>query len=215
MPFTWQDVAHEVAALAPTAGSLLGGPAGTAIGNLIAATLGTAAEPDKVMAAIQTDPAAAVKLKELELNHRLEMEKLAVEAEKNRLAQETAEMQEASKQIESVNVTMRAEAASEHWFSAFWRPYWGVISGTAFGAAVVFIGLLAYKAVVEKDHEAMRMIPDLVVSMAELFAIPGAILGITAWHRGRMQRVQAGDSDVSVAGALVDRLRTRKKEKTA
>jgi len=215
MTITWKDIAKTVAQVAPTAGSLLGGPAGVAIGNLIAAALGTTAEPDKVLEAIQSDPQAAVKLKELELNHKLEMERLTVEAEKNRLAVETAELQETSKQIESVNSTMRAEAASEHWFSAFWRPYWGVISGTAFGAAVVFIGLLAYKAVAEKDHEAMRMIPDLVVSLAELFAIPGAILGITAWHRGRMQRIQAGDSDGSMVGALVDRFRKGKKEKGA
>jgi hypothetical protein len=32
------------------------------------------------------------------------------------------------------------------------------------------------------------MIPQLVGAFATLFAIPGAILGVTAWHRGKEKR---------------------------
>lgn len=212
MNLTWKDAAKVVAEFAPTAGSLLGGPAGSAVGTLIAAALGTTAEPDKVLEAINNDPSAALKLKELELNHHVELERLAIQAEANRLAAQTAQIQEETKQVEAVNATMQTEAKSEHWLTAFWRPYMGVVTGSAFGIVAVFICLLAYKGIVEKDHEAMRMIPDLIVSMAELFAIPCAILGVTAWHRGKMQRTQAGESPTNLWDAVTARLKNKKEK---
>ena len=90
--------------------------------------------------------------------------------------------------IESVNETMQAEAKSTNWWTSGWRPYWGFISGTAFLVVCVFICVLAYKAVFGGKPEAMAMIPQIIGAFAALFAIPGAILGVTAWHRGKMQR---------------------------
>ncbi len=54
--------------------------------------------------------------------------------------------------------------------------------------------LLAYKAVIGGRPEAMVMIPQLVAMFATLFAIPGGILGVTAWHRGKekIERVKSG-----------------------
>jgi hypothetical protein len=83
---------------------------------------------------------------------------------------------------------MQAEASSERWPQYSWRPYWGFISGTAFGFVVVLCCILGYNAVIDKNTEALRMIPELVTAFATLFAIPGAILGVTAWHRGKAKR---------------------------
>lgn len=88
----------------------------------------------------------------------------------------------------AVNQTMQAEASSERWPQYSWRPYWGFISGTAFGFVVVLCCILGYNAVIDKNTEALRMIPELVTAFATLFAIPGAILGVTAWHRGKAKR---------------------------
>lgn len=81
----WSDVGKLVAKAAPLAGTILGGPAGGAIGGLIASLFGVESEPDQVASAIQQDPQAALKLKELELNHKIELERLVLEQEKMRL----------------------------------------------------------------------------------------------------------------------------------
>lgn len=73
-------------------GTLLGGPLGTAGGalvKLIGNQLGLKSEdttPDNVMALLQADPAAMMKMRELELNNKLELQKLMLEAERIRLA---------------------------------------------------------------------------------------------------------------------------------
>lgn len=81
----WKDIAGVVGKAAPIVGGLLGGPAGAAVGGLISTALGTDSTPDAVSNAILADPQAAVKLKELEINSKVELQKLAVTAEQNRL----------------------------------------------------------------------------------------------------------------------------------
>lgn len=90
--------------------------------------------------------------------------------------------------VHAVNATMQTEAKSEHWPQWSWRPFWGFTSALAFVAVAALCCLLAYKAVVGGVPEAMNMIPQLVASFTGLFAIPGAILGVTAWHRGQEKR---------------------------
>ncbi|WP_258292100.1 hypothetical protein, partial [Escherichia marmotae] len=64
----WKDIAGIVGKAAPIVGGLIGGPAGAAVGGLVASALGTEATPDAISRALETDPQAAVKLKELEVN---------------------------------------------------------------------------------------------------------------------------------------------------
>lgn len=108
---------------------------------------------------------------------RVELEKIA------------AGLEEASLQIPiAVNQTMRAEARSDKWPQYSWRPFWGFISGIAFGFVVALCCVLAYMAVVGGKPDALVMIPQLVAAFSALFAIPGAILGVSAWHRGAEKR---------------------------
>jgi len=81
----WKDVAGVVGKAAPILGGILGGPAGAAVGGLVATALGTDATPDAVSAALLVDPGAAIKLKELEVNSKVQLQQLAVSAEQNRL----------------------------------------------------------------------------------------------------------------------------------
>lgn len=81
----WKDIAGVVGKAAPILGGILGGPAGAAVGGLISSALGTDATPDAVSDAILRDPNAALKLKELEVNSKVELQKLAVTAEQNRM----------------------------------------------------------------------------------------------------------------------------------
>lgn len=81
----WKDIAGVVGKAAPIVGGILGGPAGSAVGALVATALGTDATPDAVSAALLNNPEAAVKLRELEVNSRIQLQQLAVAAEQNRL----------------------------------------------------------------------------------------------------------------------------------
>lgn len=72
----WKDLAATVGKAAPILGTLIGGPAGTAIGGLVAAALGTANTPDAINAAIATDPDAALKLASLEMEHKTRLQEM-------------------------------------------------------------------------------------------------------------------------------------------
>jgi len=82
----WSDLKSVVGKAAPVVGTLLGGPAGAAVGGLVAAALGTDNTPDAVSAALIGNPDAIVKLQELQTNAKVQLQQLAVTAEANRLA---------------------------------------------------------------------------------------------------------------------------------
>ena len=82
-----------------------------------------------------------------------------------------------------VNQTMQAEAKSEKWPQWFWRPYWGMVSATAF--LVVCVCILGYRAITGNDQNAIGMIPMLIGAFTTLFTIPGAVLGITTCGRNK------------------------------
>ena len=178
---TWKDVGSFIKSTAPTVGGLLFGPAGAKVGQLVSSALSVDPDPDKVLEVLKSNPDAIVKVREIEANRQIELAKIGA-----------ASIQEDTKQLQAINETMRAEAASEHWWASAWRPFWGFISAVAFLVAVVFVCVLAYRAIVNRDKDAMAMIPTFIFNMAALFAIPGGILGVAAWHRGMMQREQAG-----------------------
>jgi hypothetical protein len=183
---TWKDVAGLVSKVAPALGGALLGPGGAAAGELLSKVLGVESSPDNVLDALKSDPAAIVKLRELESNERIRIQELSVQAE-------TVELQESSKQLQAVNETMRAEAASTNKWASLWRPFWGFVSAIAFAVFVVFVCILAYKAILRGDANAIAMLPGFIFSMTGLFAIPGSILGVASWHRGKMQRIGAGE----------------------
>jgi len=77
----WKAVGKKVVqAGAPILGGLLGGPVGATAGGLVASLFGTGDDPEQVLQAIQGDPEAALKLRQFELEHRVELEKLRIEA---------------------------------------------------------------------------------------------------------------------------------------
>ena len=80
----WDSIKDTVGSVAPIAGSLIGGPAGPAIGSMIAAALGVSNTPDAVAAAIKSDPQAAIKIRQIEAQleqTRLEVRGQAIQAE--------------------------------------------------------------------------------------------------------------------------------------
>lgn len=81
----WSDVGAIVGRVAPVVGTLLGGPAGAAVGALVASALNVPNDPDSVNVALAASPDAMARVQELQLNARVELERLAVQAETVRL----------------------------------------------------------------------------------------------------------------------------------
>lgn len=87
----WSDIGNIVGKAAPVVGTLLGGPAGGMVGSLIANALNVSPDPDSVNAALAADPNAMLKVQELQINAKVQLEQLAVTAENNRLQAEGAQ----------------------------------------------------------------------------------------------------------------------------
>lgn len=108
----WSDVVdyakEAVGAGAPVLGGMLAGRAGATAGRLLASALGVENDPQAVADAIQTDPNAALKIRQVE-----------AELEQTRL--------------EVRGAAVQAEASGESWLQRNWRPlmmlWFGVLVG--------------------------------------------------------------------------------------
>jgi hypothetical protein len=152
-------------------GTLIGGPAGGAVGAMIASGLGVGSTPDNVKAALATNPDAAVKLAQIEKDRQIELQQLIVQTEQNRLAADTSA-------ILAVNATMQAEDKAEHWPTYTWRPFCGFVFGAMF-LGCYFVLPLCKLPVPPVPFEA--------------WAAMGSILGVASWFRGKAQASTATD----------------------
>lgn len=174
----WKDIAGVVGKAAPLLGTLLAGPTGATVGGIVASALGTSASPAEVAQALG-DPAAVVKLRELELAQQAKLQELAADQAKAELA---AVVQAAG----DVNATMRAEAAAEHWPTYTWRPAIGFAVALAIVLAVVSV-FFAYGAAFYGRPELLAQLPSVLAAVAGIIGVASPILGIASWFRGRMQ----------------------------
>jgi len=93
----WSDIAGTIGKAAPMLGTLVGGPAGAAVGAIIASALGTANDPDSVGAALTTNPEALVKLREIEADKSVKLQSLLVQAAATELQTAAADRDSARK----------------------------------------------------------------------------------------------------------------------
>lgn len=134
----WKDVGKAVVKSLPVLGTVLGGPAGGAIGTLVSGALGVSDDADSVSAALSSDPDAIAKLKELEINSKVQLQQLAVSAEQNRLQAQTAQMQAEAQDRDSARKLAAAQKGD--WI----RPALAVLLLVAiFGILVAVFGGLA------------------------------------------------------------------------
>lgn len=167
----WKDLAGTVGKAAPMLGTLIGGPAGRAVGGLIASVLGTGNTPEDVAAAV-ANTESLVKLREIEAKRQTDLEALLVDQGKAELAAHTA-------QVQAVNQTMQEEAKADHWPTYCWRPFIGFVFG----------GYVASMFILPLFHvQPVPLSPDLTLTV-------GTILGVASFFRGKMQADPGVKSD--------------------
>lgn len=75
----WESIKELVSGVAPTVGTLIGGPAGAAVGTLVAKVLGVEDRPEAIEEALKNNPDALVKIRELETSKELAILKMELE----------------------------------------------------------------------------------------------------------------------------------------
>lgn len=183
----WTDVAKAVGEFAPIIGTLLGGPAGGAIGSLVASGLGVANTPDAVSQALATNPDAAVKLAQIEADEKVKFQELATDQAKAEIA---AEVQTTG----DINQTMQAEDKAEHWPQYSWRPAVGFAVAISVLVSAITIPLV-YGAAIQGYTTGLQYLSSILAAEAGIIAVASPILGIASWHRGKMQ-VAATNNEV-------------------
>lgn len=170
----WSDLSGMVGKAAPILGTLLGGPAGAAVGGLISQALG-ASDPEEVEQILKKDPAAYERIKKLELEHERDLRKMMLEAETSKLSQ--------------VNQTMRAEAASNDAYVRRWRPTFGYLTAIAWAVQSCAI---AYVFIAEPQQAGQ--IAQAIGALTPMWGIALAMLGINVAKRSQDKQVAAGQS---------------------
>lgn len=93
--------------------------------------------------------------------------------------------------IKAVNETMRVELANsekEDWYQKGWRPANGfaVAIGSLFSVFMTCIAFIL--CIFYGKPEAFSQLPILAGAIATILMVPGAAVGISAWHRGAQKR---------------------------
>lgn len=204
----WLEIGRKVIGIgAPVAGGLLGGPVGAEVGSMIASALGCENTPAAVDKAIAADPQAAIKLRQMEIDARTKLAELAFKEKELAAKVEITGIESGSRDLENVNKTMQAEAAIGHKWAAMWRPYWGFVSATGFGFVLFCLGVALLWVGASKRVDFLKELPDLLYAIAALFGVAMSVLGVASWHRGQMQRVQAGEvKPPGLIGAISSRI---------
>lgn len=140
MGISWEKVGRAVADAAPILGSLAAGPAGGAVGALIAQKLGTASDPEAVLEAMKADPNALLKIKQIEQDER--------ESLRN--------WQTMTLQAELADVQNARAAHKDHWMPSVLTIILGVI------VVVMGGGLFAYPIPPENKEIAVYIFGSIV-----------------------------------------------------
>lgn len=88
-----RDIGKLVGAAAPMLGTLFLGPAGGAVGAMVASAFGCESTPDSMQAAIAADPGAALKLATIESDNKVKLQSMLLAHGDNEIAAKTAAIQ--------------------------------------------------------------------------------------------------------------------------
>lgn len=187
---------------APLLAGAIGGPAGAAV-SLIADAFGGDRNTDALAERVAGDPDAALKLRQIENDHRAELARIAMQREANELAADTA-------RIESVNKTMRAEAASCDPFTRRWRPMFGYVVCVSW-----FLQMTAIAVLMLTRPAAAAAVISSMAELTVLWGVALSVLGVSVAKRSQDKQVAAGLTPApGIAGAVASMI-TRGRGKDA
>jgi hypothetical protein len=160
---SWKEVGAAITKVAPALGSVFG-PAGAAVGGLVSVVgrafgLGDNPTPDAVLTALQTSPDAAVKLAQIEADH------------KDRIIAALVAMRQAdSEDLNQVNQTIRADEQGQSWLQRNHH-------------AIECLATVAWVIAVYFWLPVFKITPPTIPT--EAFLMVGAILGVAAYGKGQ------------------------------
>jgi len=186
----WETVKSLIGNSAPMIGTLIGGPVGSAVGGLVASALGVDNTPAAIEKELNTNPDALITLKKLELEHEVELKKLAFEHAQ-------LESEERKLAIKQQNAIMQTELASNDAYVRRWRPTFGYAICLAW--CMIFFGL-TYAMVFNAEHAAALV--NSIVALTPLFGIALSILGISIHKRSIDKQVSAGQVPAGIFAGL-------------
>ena len=169
----WGKIGNLVADAAPIIGTALGGPAGAAVGGIVASALGSKPTPDEVEKAIKYDPEAFAKIRKIEADHEEALTRMTLE-------NETARATETQK-------TMRAEIGSEDAFVRRARPMFLYVA-----AFSVFVEVIIALVVVLLQPAQIATLTTLFSALATPQSIALAACGIYLKKRSDDKAIAAG-----------------------
>lgn len=150
----------------------------------VAQTLTGESEPNAAIEAVKKDPALAVKFQE-------QMTQVVV-----------AELDAENRQLESINATIRAEAASGDKYVSRWRPTFGYIVSFTWLAQMV---ALTWVTVRHPDKAAAVL--TAAAGLSVMWSVALTVLGVQVVKRSQDKQVAAGQvPGVGIVGALAARI---------
>lgn len=201
----WKALGKKIASIgAPLLGGAIGGPAGAALGGIVAEALGVETnDPNEIALAIDKDPAAAVKLKEIQAQERIRLQEIAS-------AQALAEIQAETEQHRTINETMRAELLASDNFRARWRPTFGYIMAANMAMiSIAFFWAMGAIILQPSDSGAIaKGFSEMLESFLLIFSFGLGVLGIQVHQRSR-EKIVAGAavSDSSLTQKIREAIR--------
>ena len=165
----WKDVAGAVAKSAPMLGGLLGGPPGAAVGAvgaMIASALGVGGSADEVAQALTVNPDAAVKLKQIEADRQVELQKLVAQQAIAASQERTAQLQTEANDRDSAR---KASVAGGTMRPLFWLSLTLLLATLGTEGVVLFHGYPA-------------SVPDLVVGRVLGLMDSVAMMVLAFWY---------------------------------
>jgi len=135
----WENIKSLLGSSAPLIGTLIGGPAGAAVGGLVANALGVENTPVAIERALQNNPDAMVAIKKLESEERISLKQLALQASAIALDERKAELAD----------TQNARAShKDHWMPSAMTIILAVMVTGMFSALFAFEPPKAYDQVI-------------------------------------------------------------------
>jgi len=186
----WKDIANLIGKAAPAVGTLIGGPIGAVVGQGLSLALGVKDEPSAVADALKNDPKALVKIKQYQIDHKYDLEKMHLQAA-------MSERETDTKNLETINATIRSEMSQQDNYTKRWRP--------TMGYAVTFSWVATWLAIVYTIVFNINKAQPVILAITQtttLWGVALSILGISVWKRSTDKQVLAGGTSGGITGGI-------------